>query len=71
MTTNISSIEYNLLELYKNIGIDRPENHDKILEFVEQDVKETADHWIDTDGQVMWYYGDVAIAFRRFIESKQ
>ena len=56
-------IESMLQEIYSNVGIDRPSNHDEILEFVIKDVDETAD-------EKEWHSGDVAIAFRRFIESK-
>jgi len=48
---------------YPAIGIDKPENHDSIVEFIVEDVKETAD-------PKDWHSGDVDIAFRRFLESK-
>lgn len=57
-------VELHLLELYFAIGIDKPENHDDILNFVADDVAETAD-------PVNWHSGDVAIAFRRFLEDKR
>lgn len=55
--------EYLLGTIYPAIGIDKPENHDEIVEFIVDDVKETA-HLKD------WHSGDVSIAFRRFLESK-
>jgi hypothetical protein len=56
-------IESMLLDLYMSIGMDRPSNHEDIREFVIDDVNETAD-------PEDWHSGDVAIAFRRWIESK-
>jgi hypothetical protein len=57
------TIETMLFMIYREIGIDNPENHIEILEFCYLDVKECADidHWHD---------GDVSIAFRRYLESK-
>ena len=52
-----------LIDLFDRIGIDMPSNFDEILEFVYNDVDETAD-------KENWHSGDVAIAFRRWIESK-
>jgi hypothetical protein len=56
-------IERDLLAIYRNIGIDVPSNHDEILKYVIDDVEETAD-------KNDWHNGDVAIAFRRFLETK-
>jgi len=50
-----------LIDIFDRINIDTPNNFDQILKFVYQDVCETAD-------QVNWHDGDVAIAFRRWIE---
>ena len=52
-----------LFTIFQRIQIDTPNNFDEILNFVVDDVDETAHkfHWND---------GDVAIAFRRYIESK-
>ena len=50
-----------LIEIYMCIGMDRPTNHDEILEFCVDDVKETAD-------ENEWHSGDVSIAFRRYLE---
>jgi len=55
--------KYLLGTTYPAIGIDRPENHEDIIDFIENDVKETAD-------PKDWHSGDVDIAFRRFLESK-
>lgn len=56
--------ELYLLELYNAIGIDKPANHEAILNFVIKDITETAD-------PEKWHSGDVAIAFRRFLEDKK
>lgn len=62
MTTDEEkSIENEIYAIYKRIGIDRPDNHEEIKNFVLQDVKECAD-------PVDWHFGDVHIAFRRFLE---
>lgn len=54
-------VEFELIELYKRMRIDRPSCHDSILEFVCNDIKECADEKI-------WNSDDVGIAFRRLIE---
>jgi hypothetical protein len=56
-------IESMVYDIYHKIGIDKPENHDEIVDFIVNDVKETAD-------PIDWHSGDVDIAFRRFLESK-
>lgn len=55
--------QYLLGTTYPAIGIDKPENHDEIVDFIVDDVKATAD-------PEDWHSGDVSIAFRRFLESK-
>jgi len=52
-----------LIDIFDRINIDTPSNFEEILEFVYDDVCETADpeNWSD---------GDVAIAFRRWIEKQ-
>lgn len=55
--------DYLLGTIYPAIGIDKPENHDKIVKFIKNDIKETAD-------PDEWHSGDIDIAFRRFLESK-
>lgn len=57
----VIDVEAHLYDIYKAIGIDRPENHEDILDFVTNDVIETAD-------PENWHSGDVAIAFRRWVE---
>ena len=52
-----------LIDIFNRITIDVPDNFDEILNFVVDDVDETAD-------KIHWHDGDVAIAFRRYIESK-
>ena len=52
-----------LSEIYPKIGIDTPENHEEIVKFISDDVKETAD-------KENYHSGDVSIGFRRFLESK-
>lgn len=52
-----------LIDIFDRIGIETPTNFDEILEFVYNDVKETAD-------SENWNNDDVAIGFRRWIESK-
>jgi hypothetical protein len=64
MRNTRKEVEAQLLgQIYPAIGIDRPENHDDIVEFIVDDVEATAD-------PIEWHSGDVAIGFRRFIESK-
>jgi hypothetical protein len=62
MTDKRMEIEYVLLDMYNSIGMDKPENHEDILQFCYEDVDETAD-------PIDWSSGDVTIAFRRWIES--
>jgi hypothetical protein len=50
-----------LIDLFDRINIDMPNNFDAIRDFVFDDVCETAD-------PIDWHDGDVAIAFRRWIE---
>lgn len=56
-------VEEMLINIYTSIGIDKPSNHEAILEFVSSDVLECAD-------PLEWHSGDVAIAFRRWMEGK-
>lgn len=56
-------IEGMLFKIWASIGMNKPNNHDEILEYCYEDVKETAD-------PVNWHSGDVAIAFRRWIEEQ-
>lgn len=56
------TIEKILISMFASIGMDIPDNYEVIVQFVYEDVCETADpeNWSD---------GDVAIGFRRWIES--
>jgi len=54
-------IDSMVCHIYSLIGIDRPHNHDAIVEYIFDDVNETAD-------PEDWHSGDVDIAFRRFLE---
>lgn len=53
-----------LIDVFHRINIDTPNNFDSILDFVVEDVEEAAD-------KENWHDGDVAIAFRRWIELNQ
>jgi hypothetical protein len=52
-----------LIMLLNNIGMDAPSNIEELTDFVFEDVNETAD-------PDEWHSGDVAIAFRRWIEAQ-
>lgn len=56
-------VEAILIGIYSAIGMDRPSNHEEILDYIANDVAETAD-------PVEWHSGDVGIAFRRWIEKQ-
>lgn len=56
-------IEKILINLWKSMGMDIPSNYESIVQFCYEDVCETA-------CPLNWHDGDVAIAFRRWIESK-
>lgn len=58
-----TDVNAHLMDIYSGIGIDRPINHDQILDFVAEDIQESAD-------PLNWHSGDVAIAFRRWIEAQ-
>ena len=53
-----------LIDIFDRINIDTPSNFDDISEFVIEDVEDAAD-------KENWHDGDVAIAFRRWIELNQ
>ena len=53
-----------LIDIFDRINIDTPSNFDDILDFVVEDVDAAAD-------KENWHDGDVAIAFRRWIELNQ
>lgn len=52
-----------LIYFYSSIGMDKPHNHEEILDFVYNDVNEAADN-------LNWNDSDVAIGFRRWIEAQ-
>jgi hypothetical protein len=62
--SKVKEITEMLIDIFDRINIDTPSNFDDILEFVVEDVEETAD-------KENWHDGDVAIAFRRWIELNQ
>jgi hypothetical protein len=62
-TEKKNSIGNMLLSIFSTIGIDKPNNFDDILEFCYDDVEYSAD-------EINWHSGDVAIAFRRWIEDQ-
>lgn len=57
------SIQSILIMLFNNMGMNAPQNIEEITDFVMEDVQECAD---PND----WHSGDVAIAFRRWIEAQ-
>lgn len=57
-------IEKMLITMWATLGMDIPSNYEDIVQDCYEDVCETAD-------PVNWHSGDVAIAFRRWIESKE
>ena len=57
-------VEQGLIALYLRIQIDKPDNHDHILQYVIDDIMECT-KWIE------WHDGDIAIAFRRWIEAQE
>lgn len=56
-------IEWMLIDMWASIHMDPPENFEVIVQFCYEDVCETAD-------PDCWHSGDVAIAFRRWIEEQ-
>lgn len=63
MTKKKDEVEEILIRLITSLHIDIPSNIEDIVQYVFEDVCETA----DPDN---WHDGDVAIGFRRWIESK-
>lgn len=62
-TAKKDEIERRFINMITRIGMDIPSNFESIVQFIFEDVCETA----DPDN---WHDGDIAIAFRRWIESK-
>ena len=59
-------VEEHLLELWRRLNLDMPNNWDDILNFVIEDVASASGYSIDGD----FHSGDIEIPFRRFIESR-
>ena len=57
------AIETMLIDMWATLGMDIPNNYEDIVQYCYEDVCETAD-------PVEWHSGDVAIAFRRWIENQ-
>jgi hypothetical protein len=62
-TKKKDEIESLLIDIFDRIGIETPSNYEDIVQFVFEDVCETAD-------PINWNNDDVAIGFRRWIELK-
>lgn len=58
-----NEIKQILISKWLGIGMNIPSNHEEIIEYCYEDVKETAD-------PLRWNDSDVAIAFRRWIEEQ-
>jgi hypothetical protein len=68
-------IESIVIDIFSRIGCDLPDNWENIVQFVYEDVLETADNnnWediLDVTHKNNWNNDDVIIGFRRWIESK-
>jgi len=63
-TKKKDEIESLLIDIFDRIGIETPSNYEDIVQFVFEDVCETAD-------PINWNNDDVAIGFRRWIESNK
>lgn len=57
------AIEKMLIDMWASLGMDIPSNYEDIVQYCYEDVCETAD-------PENWHSGDVAIAFRRWIEDQ-
>jgi len=56
-------IESIVIDIFSRIGCDLPDNWENIVQFVYEDILDTAD-------KNNWNNDDVVIGFRRWIESK-
>lgn len=63
-TKKKDEIESLLIDIFDRINIEIPNNIEDITQFCYEDVCDTAD-------PVKWHDGDVAIAFRRWIEKQE
>ena len=57
-------IEYVFITLIARMGMEIPENYKDIVQYIYEDVLETAD-------PINWSVDDVVIGFRRWIEDKK
>lgn len=55
-------VERMVIDIFTRIGCDVPDNLEVIVQFIYEDILETAD-------KNNWHSGDVAIGFRRWVES--
>ena len=63
MTTEITTeVDSQLMSIYSQIGIDKPSNHEDIIQFVSEDIEASTNAGEFTSE-------DVKIAFRRLIET--
>jgi hypothetical protein len=62
-TEKKDEIERRFINLITRIGMDIPDNYEDIIQYIYEDVCETAD-------ENYWNDSDIAIGFRRWIESK-
>ena len=60
MAVKRKDVEVQLILKWTIIGIDRPANHDEIVDFIVNDIEECADEIYTSE--------DVNIAFRRYLE---
>lgn len=61
-TEKKDEIERQFINLLSKINMDIPENYEDIVQFIYEDICETAD-------PENWSEGDIVIGFRRWIES--
>lgn len=57
-------IEDKFINLVTKIGMDLPDNYEDIVQYIYEDVCETAD-------ELNWNDSDIVIGFRRWIESRE
>jgi hypothetical protein len=57
------AIEEMLIHMWASIGMGIPSNYEDIVQYCYEDICETAD-------ERNWHNGDVAIAFRRWVEDQ-
>ncbi len=57
-------IEQEFIRIITSIGMNIPDNYEDIVQYIYEDVCETAD-------ENNWNEDDIVIGFRRWIESKQ